>query len=267
MSHKNASHIAFHCTHPNLSFETSTHANEAGYHRATSQQRATAAGKTKKELTDDWDATFPAPLVLPGDELSMDPRCAPQSLRSWVREKERNEVTSERNVIYVAGAPIIDASVDFVRRWSHPKQLGRNSGEVGNVGIATEGVQDIADYLAAFYHGMPVKLLPRHSVRFTRWNDDFPKASKRKGKIKTSYIGLTTSTETIGIRTRPSPDGSFAGQLNLDDLLDTAISILPEDAYALLMLVDQDLYEDEDDDFCCGRAYGGSRVAVVGALS
>lgn len=29
------------------------------------------------------------------------------------------------------------------------------------------------------------------------------------------------------------------------------------------MLVDHDLYEDDDDDFCCGRAYGGSRVAVV----
>lgn len=29
------------------------------------------------------------------------------------------------------------------------------------------------------------------------------------------------------------------------------------------MMVDQDLYEDENDDFCCGRAYGGSRIAVV----
>lgn len=44
---------------------------------------------------------------------------------------------------------------------------------------------------------------------------------------------------------------------------DAAIAILPADAYALLLLFDADLYEDEDDDFCCGRAYGGSRVAVV----
>ena len=29
------------------------------------------------------------------------------------------------------------------------------------------------------------------------------------------------------------------------------------------MLVNHDLYEDDDDDFCCGRAYGGSRVAIV----
>lgn len=82
-------------------------------------------------------------------------------------------------------------------------------------------------------------------------------------RAKPNLIGLNTSTESIGIRWRPSPDGIFPGQLNLDDLLDTAISILPADAYALLMLVEHDLYEDEDDDFCCGRAYGGSRVAVA----
>ncbi|ORY63887.1 uncharacterized protein BCR38DRAFT_433367 [Pseudomassariella vexata] len=39
--------------------------------------------------------------------------------------------------------------------------------------------------------------------------------------------------------------------------------MLPGDAFAIVLLMDHDLYEDEDDDFCCGRAYGGSRVAVV----
>ena len=61
----------------------------------------------------------------------------------------------------------------------------------------------------------------------------------------------------------PSQDRVFAAQLSLNDLLDVALSVLPSDAYALLMLVHHDLYEDEDDDFCCGRAYGGSRVAIV----
>jgi archaemetzincin len=41
------------------------------------------------------------------------------------------------------------------------------------------------------------------------------------------------------------------------------MEILPSDAYALLMLVEHDIYEDEEDDFACGRAYGGSRIAVV----
>lgn len=55
----------------------------------------------------------------------------------------------------------------------------------------------------------------------------------------------------------------FKAQLNLNDILDAAISALPDNAYALLLIVHQDLFEDENDDFCCGRAYGGSRVAVV----
>lgn len=265
----NKAHLSTRCEHSKLSLNSSAHANEAGYHRPTSQQRATAAGKTKKVFREGWDASFPAPLVLPGDELSMDPRCPPQSLRSWVREKERNEVTAERNIIYVAGAPDVDASVDYVRTWTRPKSTGNMHETNDGIGIATSGVQLIADYLAAFYHGMPVKLLPP-TLRFTAWEDNPPKRKKQKTtptpkERKTNHIGLTTATETIRIRTRPLPDGIFAGQLNLNDLLDVAISILPTDAYALLMLVDQDLYEDDDDDFCCGRAYGGSRIAVVGA--
>lgn len=55
----------------------------------------------------------------------------------------------------------------------------------------------------------------------------------------------------------------FKAQLNLNDILDAAISALPDNAYALLLIVHHDLFEDEEDDFCCGRAYGGSRVAVV----
>jgi archaemetzincin len=59
------------------------------------------------------------------------------------------------------------------------------------------------------------------------------------------------------------PDRIFQRQLNLNDLLDACISSLPGDAYAIVLLTNQDLYEDEEDDFCCGRAYGASRVAVV----
>lgn len=267
MSRKNTSHAATPCKHPSLSFKPSTHARESGYIRPTSQQRATAAGQTKKEFNDGWDESFPAPLVLPGDELSMDPRCPPQSLQSWVRLKERNEVTRRRNVIYVARAPEIDDSINHIKRWNQPKSPDQNLGTNNGVETATSGIQDVANYLAAFYHGMEVKLLPP-GLRFTSWEDGKPRRRDSKGGLnfeEISRIGLTTSTETVGIRYRPSPDGIFEGQLNLDDILDVAISILPEDAYALLMLVDQDMYEDEDDDFCCGRAYGGSRVALVSA--
>src|SRR5271170_949147 len=77
------------------------------------------------------------------------------------------------------------------------------------------------------------------------------------------FIGLRTLTEIVRIRTLPSVNHIFKGQLNLDDLLDAAISILPDGAYALLFLVHQDLFESPEDEFFCGRAYGASRVAVV----
>lgn len=47
--------------------------------------------------------------------------------------------------------------------------------------------------------------------------------------------------------------------------MDAAIGFVPKDAYALLMIVNHDIYESPEDQFCCGRAYGGSRVAVVSA--
>ena len=89
-------------------------------------------------------------------------------------------------------------------------------------------------------------------LRFTGWSDK-----------PTPHIGLNWSDITVRIRARRSPDRIFVGQLNLEDILDAAIEILPDDAYAIVLLVDHDLYENDEDDFCCGRAYGGSRVAVV----
>ncbi|KAH9484637.1 Archaemetzincin-2 [Psilocybe cubensis] len=38
---------------------------------------------------------------------------------------------------------------------------------------------------------------------------------------------------------------------------------LPQDAYAILLLVNHDLFEDDDDEFVCGRAYGASRISVI----
>lgn len=255
------------CNHTTLKFESSIHADEVGFRRPTAQQRATGAGKKKQKTDEGLGGTFPAPLVLPGDDLSFDTACPPQSLLSWVREKERNEVTSGRNVVYVAGSPSIESEVDFVHTWVSPQiegDVGRRNASAEPTDVPLPDVHDVLGYMRAFYYGVEVKMLPAGLLRFTSWDDADSKSSKEKKSTKTpKYIGLTTSTESIGIRTRPSKDGIFKGQLSLNDLLDTAISILPDDAYALLMLMEHDLFEDEDDDFCCGRAYGGSRVAVV----
>ena len=260
------------CDHRTLSFVSSAHATEVDYCRPTDQQRVAATtvqgviptSKTKRLRTevkvDDQivnSSSFPAPLVLPGDDLSLDSRYPPQSLRAWMRSKDRNEITQTKRVVYVAAPPSMDSDVRLMHDWSLPLAKNDNS----QVLIPPE-TGAIIDYLGAFYDGMSVKPLP-YKPSFVKWGTTASKGSRSKTQTSPRYVGLTTSTESVRIRTRQSADRVFARQLNLDDLLDAAISMLPEDAYALLMLVNQDLYEDEDDVFVCGRAYGGSRVAVV----
>jgi archaemetzincin len=231
------------CQHEVLLYESSSHATEAKFKRSPVAQRAKAATTSKSGEENVLPASFPAPLVLAEDDLAYDPKSPPQSLLSWTRLKERNQVTRRRNIIYLASPPTIGAEVKHMQGWSKPRLEGT---------IRKPKVEDVKAYLAAFYDGLEVKLLPAKSLAFTSWDDS------KDEKI----IGLRTQSEVIQVRSRASDD-AFTHQLNLNDILDVAIAVLPADAYAILFLVEQDLYEDEDDDFACGRAYGGSRVAVV----
>lgn len=255
------------CDHSKLSSVSTAYADEAGYSRPSLEQRAVAttlqgASILKSEMSrstfENSEASFPAPLVLPEDDLALDPQYPAQSLRSWNRLKDRNKVTPDSRTIYVAAPPDIARDVSFVRKWTDPKRISSTI----KTAIVAPDIQDVISYLGVFYHGLPVKGLRAPKLCFTHWDDDT--LSKARVKSKTQqFIGLKTSSECIGIRTRVTANGDFARQLNLNDLLDVAISILPDDAYALLLLVEHDLYEHDDDEFICGRAYGGSRVAVV----
>jgi archaemetzincin len=266
------------CNHDLLNLISSTHAAEVGFRTPTPQQQESAIGKRKRIIDDrTCHASFPAPLVLPGDELSLDPQCPGQTLDDWRREDDRNEVTREKNVIYIAAPPDVSSDVEFLRSWVTPqledgeskKKSSTNLGGGSSTSDAPPSepvrVEDILEYVAAFYHGIPVKMLPSGSLCFTSWGDRKPKhpSAKASRTAAPRFIGLNTATECIRIRTRASLDGVFPRQLNLDDLLDATMSILPHDAYALLLLIQHDLFEDEDDEFVCGRAYGGSRVAVI----
>lgn len=252
------------CRHSSLSVTSSAHAAEVRYRRPTASQRAAAAtpnGWRKKgtKLSDD-SSTYPAPLVLPDDDLAVDPEYPPQSVRQWLDEDDCNAVTPKKNVVYVATPPETEKDNDFIRTWTQPQLEGTEQA------INMPSVQDLVDYLTAFYHGITVRLLPPPRLRFQSWNDGTGRTSKRTAKARSAaprQIGLDTAKGRFPIRSRASKDRLYERQLNLDDLLDAAIGILPDDAYALLLLVDHDLYEDEDDVFVCGRAYGGSRVAVV----
>jgi archaemetzincin len=269
------------CEHPKLIFSPSSHASAVGYKRPSASQRIAAttsqvirkpaASKNHKIGEDENESTFPAPLVLPEDELAWDPSYPVQSLRSWIRHKSRNKVTPERHTIYFTGPPDIEPGLEFLQEWTQPRLKSRAKEKATN----SPETKDVLDYLEAFYHGVTVKMLPSPNLCFTTDVDDEAGKSPPKSKAKeksskdsvpksqTLWLNTNTSSGCIGIRARATPKGDFSHQLNLNDLLDAAIEILPDDAYALLMLVKHDIYEDDDDDFACGRAYGGSRIAVV----
>jgi archaemetzincin len=191
----------------------------------------------------------------------------------------RNHVTTHRNVIYIAAPPGNDGSVAFVDDWSrpHPK-ASTEGGAQPDSWIAKIDVEGVIPYLGAFYHDMEVRLLPTH-LNFTAWEDSPTLRSIPKTKTRfvskqpdIQAVGLSTGTEAIRVQVRRTPPpGSesleiaypFSHQLNLNDMTDVALSVLPVDAYALLLLITHELYESDEDDFCCGRAWGASRVAIV----
>ncbi|APA08035.1 hypothetical protein sscle_03g028050 [Sclerotinia sclerotiorum 1980 UF-70] len=244
-------------------------------------------------------STFPGPLVLDGDDLEREPRQMGQSFRAWERGRWRNFVGKEwegkgkvgefRRTIYVVAPPGVDGEgvEGFMRGWCEVEGVGEDGGkgkgkrkrgdaiENGGEGAEWETgnwVSDIISYLQAFYHGLPVKQMDPTHLHFTPWEEDTPpnpsqarSNSRRKKNKNPPSISLHTSSSNTKtrIRYRATPSSPFSHQLNLSDLLDSAIDMLPSDAYALLILVNHDLYEDDDDEFICGRAYGGSRVAVV----
>ncbi|KAK3290423.1 uncharacterized protein B0H64DRAFT_368409 [Chaetomium fimeti] len=251
------------CQHETLLLDVSPHAAEAGFARPPLAKRkaaTTASGRASGSTADHLrlESLFPGPLVLPDDCLAIDPKEPPQSLRSWTNEKLRNPFTQERKTIYIVPAPDVPSRTVFSRTlqsWALPFVLQAPLKE----GCDTPKVKYIRNYLDAFYHPLPVRTLP-NMARFVPWTEG---KSKPSSKEPPQHIGLQMGDNVTRITTRPCPDETYPRQLNLNDMLDAVIEALPDDAYALVMLTEHDLYEDDDDDFCCGRAYGNSRVAVV----
>ncbi|KAL3481422.1 hypothetical protein BJX99DRAFT_164511 [Aspergillus californicus] len=251
------------CSHDSITYTSSPHAAEAKYKQPSLKGRhdpmkPAPSSKLKTTPTRSDLDNFPAPLVLPGDDLALDPKCPPQSFQKWYDGKGRNNVTTRRRTVYVLSPPSVDLDMSVVESWTKPLHSDSRSQ------ISAPDTQDVINYLSAFYHSHPVKHLEIPNWKFTPWSEGAPKTKKRKSsKEELPFIGLAGHKEVVRIRVRPCPDEIYTQQLNLDDLLDAAIAVLPKDGYAVCMLVNHDLYEDEDDTFVCGRAYGGSRISVV----
>ncbi|KAK1994255.1 hypothetical protein LX36DRAFT_213865 [Colletotrichum falcatum] len=269
------------CPHDSLLVEASAYGRrKAGFVRVAAEKRIAAAEPSARTAADSATthaldtapdpSTFPGPLVLPDDDLALDLRSAPQSARAWAKGRWRNPIRPERKTLYVADLPAIGEDAVFMEAWVSPDLSGAKTPTpptppppVAADGLEHPAVEDVRGYLAAFYHPLPVKRLPA-PLRFVKWEDGGERSRAGRTPKRTTMVGLDTGDgSVVGIRTRPAPDGLARMQLNLCDLLDALEAVLPEDAYAACMVVAQDLYEDDDDDFCCGRAFGGSRICVI----
>ncbi|KAH7134206.1 hypothetical protein EDB81DRAFT_93294 [Dactylonectria macrodidyma] len=258
------------CAHNNVYTGCSPAAEEAGFLQPPIEKRLAAATPPGRrtaekmathpdEMQNEW--SFPAPLVLPNDDLALDPKYPPQSLKSWLTYNRKMPIKLPRNKIYVVQPPEVTSSVKaMMDGWETPRVPKEFATPDLPAGITSPSTDDLCNYLRSFYHKMVVE---KHEGKF-RWQA-WGSGSKKNPK----YIGLATpkpSEELIGVRFRPAPDGIARMQVNLNDVLDALIDRVPPDAYAIVMLTDLDIYEDEDDDFCCGRAYGESRIAVVSSF-
>ncbi|CAM1511813.1 Fc.00g093260.m01.CDS01 [Cosmosporella sp. VM-42] len=237
---------------------------EAGFRRVPLEKRLAATtplGRltngdfsiSEEAMNDGW--TFPGPLVAANDALALDPKEPAQTLRSWLPLNGETPVTSRRKTIYVIPSPeMTKEAKTLMQDWENPRVPTESAVHLP-AEIPVPEMDHLCDYLRAFYHKMDVKQYDNKFL-WQPW-------TSRPRTTDTGYIGLVSRKEMSRVRYRPSPDGIARRQLNLSDILDVLLDHVPSDAYAIVMLVDQDLYEDEEDDFCCGRADGGSRIAVV----
>ncbi|KAI9162821.1 hypothetical protein HJFPF1_04414 [Paramyrothecium foliicola] len=264
------------CRHARVQAECSAGALTVNFTRQPLEKRLAAmqhSGKLAKNYSDSdfilpVDAivannTFPAPLVFPDDALAIDPDYPPQDLKSLNWFYRERPVTSRKNIVYVISPPKISQEVaELMRDWLKPSVPAKEKVRGLPAGVMPPSAGDVCEYLRAFYGPLEVKLLG-DTYEWQAWTD-------RPGKkvAQGHYIGLATagpSADLTRVRYRQSPDG-ISMQLNLNDITDAMLHSLPADAYAMAMLTDHDLYEDEEDDFCCGRAFGGSRISVVSSF-
>lgn len=258
------------CSHSRYQKTSSTHASTVGYTTRTPQQLFTAATGSRKTISPEQAerlSHFPAPLVLPEDELANDPRYPTQSYKYWFEGDWRNKLTKQRRTVYVAAPPIIGSNAAAMEKWAQPRVEAITAAKQKKLmQIERPNLDEVLAYMEAFFHGLPVKALP-DSLEFANVTEE---SASVNGSLKEVELRSVDSKDietisTIRVRQLPTKTNAspYRQQLSLNDMLDHAIAILPDDAYCLLLLVHHDLYEDEDDDFCCGRAYGGSRICIV----
>ncbi|KAF9765314.1 hypothetical protein IL306_002401 [Fusarium sp. DS 682] len=255
------------CPHSSLYKECSPAAKAAGFTRSTPDRRLLALSATGRrargnlladqEATNDpW--TFPGPLVLPDDDLALEPDQEGQTVKGWhdmIYTADRNGVTSRRKKIYVILPPMITQDMENeMKDWHLPVLPASSSPSLERWTSASAKIEDLLAYLGAFYHPMEIV---QSGAKFT-W----------RNSPATTTIGLETpdGAKIYPVRCRPSPDGLARMQMHLGDVTDALLHKPPTDAYCTVMITDHDLYEDNEDEFTVGRSWGLDRISVVSAF-
>ena len=151
------------CTHPRLTLSVPP-TPSLKYKQPTGKVLAEATGQVwNSRISKSEDpGVFPAPLVFDGDELFCDPKQPGQKLRDWLDLDSRNDVTPEKNIIYVAAPPKVDPEAEFIGTWTRPLRYGP-----GNQSRRPDSSEpfppetgNIMTYLSAFYHPFHLKAFP-----------------------------------------------------------------------------------------------------------
>ncbi|KAI0423428.1 hypothetical protein F5Y09DRAFT_336585 [Xylaria sp. FL1042] len=151
-------------------------------------------------------------------------RLAPWFPRRLLLKPEQNKLTSECKMLYIAAPPTTTPKVSFMNGCEKPAiTLTNEHGE-----LEPHSANALSEYL------MTKLMLSLH--------------------VMDTALGLVPGKPRIK---------KFKRYLNLSGLLHAATEMLPDGAYSVALLIDIDLYEDPEDDFCCGSSYGASYVCIV----
>ncbi|KAF4455515.1 hypothetical protein F53441_2177 [Fusarium austroafricanum] len=269
------------CPHHSLYIDCSPAAEDAGFKRPPINKRLAAITQTgrrargvpvpeEEAMNDPW--TLPGPLVLPDDDLALDPDDNGQGFKEWHDmgpAGNRNQVTARKRKLYVILPPTVHKDMEeMMKDWHKPVLL--KSATIPGLDKWTSSspqIDDMLSYLRAFYCPMEVIKSP---LIFTwrPWQETSKAKTRSRTAPNTIRIGLETpgKPETYAVRCRPSLDGRARMQAHLGDVTDALLARMPSDAFSVVMLTDLDLYEDEDDDFTVGRSWGRSRVSIVSSF-
>ena len=163
----------------------------------------------------------------------------PQDFEEFFTFEERAKVLPTRRTLYLVN-------------------LGLEAGALApHTGPPLPALQHLAAFLTAFT-GLPHKLLPPLSI--VPWASAGKGAKKRKAP-GAGYMAVRLPTSLVRVRSCAPKDGEFHSALHCHDLLDALQELLPADAFAILGLTAHDIHEDGMP--VGGRAFGGSRIAVI----